>query len=372
MTATSIHIQDFPLWEKMIRENHIVSFDLEITARCNLNCRHCYINLPAGDPSARSRELSLSEIDQLASQAVDQGALWCLLSGGEPLLRPDFEDIYLLLKQKGLLISVFTNATLIQQRHIDLFRRYPPRDIEVTVYGVTPETYENVTRVPGSYAQFRKGLALLESSGVPVRLKAMAIRANLSEMDAIAAFCRQHTKDFYRFDPILHLRYDGDPVRNAEILAQRLTPQEIVDLESGDPDTIRVLTFHCNELIFPEGEDKPDDFLFQCKAGEGSFQIGYDGQFRVCESLHAPGTTCNLRSIPLAEARHNLIPAVMNIRSQKHSFPDTCRQCRIINLCMWCPALAYLETGDMEGQTDYFCRVAHARAAMLFPEKTDG
>jgi hypothetical protein len=91
---------------------------------------------------------------------------------------------------------VFTNATLVREEHIELFRKYPPRDIEVTVYGASPETYERVTRRPGSFAAFSSGLNRLLESGVKVRLKAMALRSNFHELQAIAAFCRARTKDF--------------------------------------------------------------------------------------------------------------------------------------------------------------------------------
>ena len=110
---SAIEIQDLPLWEKMKARNDLFSFDLEITARCNNECRHCYINLPAGDKAAIANEITLAEIDKIANEAVSLGAFWCLITGGEPLLRRDFQEIFLSLKKKGLLVSVFTNATLI-------------------------------------------------------------------------------------------------------------------------------------------------------------------------------------------------------------------------------------------------------------------
>ncbi len=165
-------LNDFSLWKKISGQRIPLSFELEITARCNNNCRHCYINLPANDTDAKNNELSLNEIEKIADQAMDLGSLWCLISGGEPLLRKDFQDIYLMLKKKGYLISIFTNACLITSDHISLFHKYPPRDIEVTVYGITKETYEKVTRKPGSYDLFRKGLDLLIKNNIPVRLKA--------------------------------------------------------------------------------------------------------------------------------------------------------------------------------------------------------
>ena len=104
------------LWDKMKEKRRIISFDLEVTARCNNDCRHCYICLPAGDKAAKECEPIHEEIMNVADQAVDLGALWCLITGGEPLIRDDFEDIYLGLKERGLLVSVFTNACLIDER----------------------------------------------------------------------------------------------------------------------------------------------------------------------------------------------------------------------------------------------------------------
>ena len=122
---------------------------------------------------------------------------------------------------------------------MELFRRYPPRDIEVSVYGATRETYEAVTRRPGSFDAFVRGLDLLLGGGLKVRLKAMALRSNVRELEAISRFCRERTKDYYRFDPLLHLRFDGDPVRNAEIKAERLSPEEVVAVERADAGALR-------------------------------------------------------------------------------------------------------------------------------------
>ena len=136
---------------------------------------------------------------KIADQAVQMGALWCTITGGEPLLRNDFKDIYIGLKRKGLLITVFTNATLIKEDHIELFKKYPPRDIEVTVYGITRETYEAVTRQPGSFQAFTHGLNLLLQNIIKVRLKAMALRSNFKELPQIAQFCRERTKGLFPF-----------------------------------------------------------------------------------------------------------------------------------------------------------------------------
>jgi len=383
LEITSTEIQNIPLWEKTSGKRIPFSFDLEITARCNNNCRHCYINIPAGDKAAKSEELTYAEIESIADQAADLGAIWCLITGGEPLLRPDFGDIYLMLKRKGLLISIFTNATLINEAHISLFKEYPPRDIEVTVYGATQETYERVSRLPGSFSAFRRGLDLLISNNIPVRLKAMAIRSNLHQAEEIAEFCRKYTKDYFRYDPVLHLRYDQDPSRNDEIISERLAPAEIVALEQSDGQRFEAMEKDCDQLIFPTNlnykecevclkkEECPDyekfSRLFHCGAGMGSFSVSYQGIFRLCSSLWAPETVYDLRKGTLRQAWEEHVPKVLGLHTSNKRLLDTCNSCPMVNLCVSCPAHAYLETGSMEGETPYFCTAAKARAQNLKP-----
>jgi radical SAM protein with 4Fe4S-binding SPASM domain len=360
-----IRIQDFKLWDRLTARQAPVSFDLEVTARCHNDCRHCYINVPAGDSSARDKELTLAEIDRIASEAVELGALWCLVTGGEPLLREDFAGIYMTLKRKGLLVSVFTTGNLLRDEHIELLRRYPPRDIEISVYGVTKETYERVTRRPGSFATFERGLDKLLASGVRVRLKAMAMRSNAHELGAIAEFCRARTKDYFRFDPLLHARYDGDAARNAEIRAERLTAEEVVALERGDSERSSAMEKGCDNLILEDPEHLHCDHLFHCGAGNTSFSVSYDGKFRLCSSLSHPDCVYDLRQGTLAEAWRTLVPKVRDMRSRRPEYLERCRSCNISNLCLWCPAHAHLETGELDMPVDYFCDVAHARAAAL-------
>ncbi|MCJ7525554.1 MAG: radical SAM protein [Candidatus Aminicenantes bacterium] len=363
--TSSTTLSQFKIWDQVKGKHIPFSFDLEITARCNNNCRHCYINLPASDARALKSELSIAQISAIADQAVAMGSLWCLITGGEPLLRADFSEIYLLLRNKGLLVSVYTNACLITDKHIALFEKFPPREIEVTVYGITQETYERVTRRPGSYAAFRRGIDLLLRNNIKVRLKAMALRSNTSELPAIAAFCRQHTKDYFRFDPLLHLRFDGNVTQNAEIKTERLEAEEIAALEQADKERFTALENNCDKLIFPTQEHLDCRHLFHCGAGKDSFTVSPEGYFHLCSSLRHPECVADLKKTTLAEAWNNLVPRVRAMTSSDTEFLEKCRACPIVNLCLWCPAHAHLETGRLDGWSDYFCRVAKARAETL-------
>jgi radical SAM protein with 4Fe4S-binding SPASM domain len=104
------------------------------------------------------------------------------------------------------------------------------------------------------------------------------------------------------------------------------------------------------------------DHLFHCGAGNNSFSVSYDGLFRLCSDLWHPDCVYDLREGTLAEAWRSFAPGVRDLRSNRKEFLETCHVCPIVNLCLWCPARAYLETGEMDRPVDYFCQVAHARA----------
>lgn len=107
----------------------------ETNYRCNLNCVHCYVNLPAGDREAQAREMTLPEIERILQELAEAGTLLLAITGGEPLLRPDWWKIYLLAKRMGFLVILFTNATLVTPEVADRFVEFSPYSIEISLYG---------------------------------------------------------------------------------------------------------------------------------------------------------------------------------------------------------------------------------------------
>jgi radical SAM protein with 4Fe4S-binding SPASM domain len=359
-----------PEWEKAQPPRDI---ELELTARCNNACRHCYINLPENDLEAKSKEMSFEEVKRIVDEAVSLGVLGCLVTGGEPLLKEYFSELYLYLKRKGLLVTVFTNATLITEEHVELFRKYPPRKLEISVYGVTRETYERLTRIPGTFDKFMHGLNLLLAAGIRVSLKTMAIRSNFHELQEIGRFCRERAS-YFRFDPWLHLRLDRRLDRNEEILRERLTPEEFVALEKADPERWKELTTDGlmmpgvtpDMLLKPEMmEQQKEAELIRCGAGRGSFSISYDMKFRACSSFTGKDWAYDLRQGTLKEAYFEFIESLRALKSSNPKYIRKCYICALANICLWCPANSYLETGEPDTPVDYFCQVAQARAKAM-------
>jgi MoaA/NifB/PqqE/SkfB family radical SAM enzyme len=126
---------------------------------------HCYVNKPAGSREERERELGLERLKQLVDEMVAEGTLFVLFTGGEVLVRRDFPELYLYARAKGLLVTIFTNGTLVTERIADLFAEHRPEKIEISLYGMTRETYDRVTRVPGSFDKCMDGSGASSSAG---------------------------------------------------------------------------------------------------------------------------------------------------------------------------------------------------------------
>ena len=369
-----LRLSDFYFWKEVEGKRIPLCAEIELTERCNNNCTHCYINLPANDEEARKRELGLDEIRDIVDEAVGLGCLWWLITGGEPLLREDFTDIYLHVKERGLLVTVFTNATLVTPDLVRLFEKYPPRDLEITVYGATRETYERVTRTGDSFEAFRRGISLLQEGNIPLTLKAMALRSNVDELEEIKDFCKLTTKNHFRFDPFLHLRLRPDNKRNREIKGERLRPEEIVEIELGDEERKKgLLKQTCKEKKIGQQMIHSDNgnHLFHCGAGKTSFALDPYGFFKLCSSLSHPDCVYDLRKGSLKEAWEEFVPKVRGKRTDDEQCSKRCLTCPLVNLCMWCPATAYLECGKLDGCVEDFCRLAHARAETLGLRKAD-
>lgn len=355
----TIDMSELPIWEDARRDRALLSIVLELTARCNNDCAHCYINIGAGDKAAQEKELRFKELQPIIDEAIEMGVLWFLLSGGEVLLHPDFLDIYEYIKKKGALVSLFTNASLITKEYIELFKKYPPRDIEVTVYGVTEKIHARVTGRQ-TFAATLQGIDLLLAN-FPVTLKTTVMRSNLEEFDQIKEFCSTKTSQPFRYDPFLQFRLDGDREKNEKIVAQRLRAEEIFAIEQRDPVLQKLLLEKsCGGERGGISSLDPHR-LFRCQVGRNSCCIDYQGRLKLCSALDLKSCTVDLKEHSLRWAWEEVVPKLMKMRSEKPAFIKTCGSCDLHESCSWCPAHAVLETGELDGHLPYFCEIAQKR-----------
>ena len=344
------------LRDKLAGKRVPLAGSLELTFRCNLRCVHCYLG-DARAGLAGKEELSYPEIRGLLDQIVDEGCVWLLLTGGEPLLRPDFLDIYTYAKQKGLLLTLFTNGTLITPQIADYLQEWRPSKIEISLYGRTKETYERVTGVPGSYERCLRGIELLLERGLPLRLKTVAITLNKHEILATKDYAKDLGLSFY-FDPLVNPGLDGEPGPTRF----RLTPEEVLELDLADIERADELRdFHARM----QGRASEPEYTYVCASGIRSFHIDPHGMLSLC--IMSRNGSYDLRRGSFHEGWEEFIP---QIRYQKASDAYACSRCELISLCGQCPGWAQLECGDQESKVEFLCRVAHLRAEAFGPQQS--
>ena len=235
---------------KMIAAGLPLSGTIEVTRRCPLTCAHCYNNLPMGDRGAAQRELSCDEHCRLLDEIADAGCLWLLYTGGEIFARRDFIDIYSYARRRGLLITLFTNGTLITPALADRLVEERPFAIEITLYGRTRETYERLTGIPGSYDRCLRGIRLLQERGLPLSLKTVAVTINKHEVFAMQRFAEEELGLAFKFDAMMNPRLDCSRAP----LGVRLTPEECVSFDVADPKRMDEWTTFGNRALTSTGE----------------------------------------------------------------------------------------------------------------------
>jgi len=324
-----------------------ISGSLELTMRCNLRCEHCYIPVKRR-ATHTERELSLGEVQRILDEITEAGCLWLLLTGGDPLMRRDFLDIYTYARRKGLIVTLFTNGTLLTRRIADHLAEWRPFNIEISLYGATQETYERVTGIPGSYAQCRRGIDLLLERGLPLGLKTSVMTLNQHELGQMQSFASGLGVQF-RFDPILNPALNG----SARPVNLRLSPEEVVTIEKADPDRARLWPekFRNNEVV-PSSERQ----MYLCGAGKQGFHIDAAGRLCLCLASRQP--SYDLLSGSFQEGWEQFLPQEIG-RLYSENFE--CLSCELRRVCAQCPALAELEHGETEKRVEFLCQVAKLR-----------
>jgi len=339
------------------------SLDIELTERCNNNCIHCYINLPVDDP-ARKKELPTEKIKYILTEAASLGCFTVRFTGGEPLLREDFEDIYIFARKLGLKVLLFTNATLITPQIAGLFCHVPPREkIEISVYGMSKKSYEAVTRNPGSFQAAMKGIKLLRDKEIPFVVKAAFLPPNKNELDEFESWASTiHWMDkvpSYSAFFDLRARRDSEE-KNRLIKKLRTPPEEAVQVLSRDRDRyLQEMKQFCTKFMRVSG-----DKLFSCGFGHGGCIDAY-GNFQPCMLLRHPDFVYDLKTGSLREAMTEFFPRLKEMKTQNSDYLARCSCCFLHGLCEQCPGKSWMEYGTLDTPIEYLCQVAHFRAMDL-------
>jgi MoaA/NifB/PqqE/SkfB family radical SAM enzyme len=326
---------------------------LDLTYRCNNNCLHCWLRIPTQAKEGQ-QELSLDEVKHIVDEARKLGCQEWSISGGEPMLRPDFPEIFTYITNKSVYYSLNSNGTLITPEIARLLKRRGNK--MVALYGATADLHDHITRNPGSFEATMRGFAYLKEAGAGFTVQIIPMRDNYHQFDAMVKLA-QSLGPHYRIGAAwLYLSASGSRQRNSAIAHQRLDPREVIQLDQPD-------------LSYEErGADKKkpachrtvsNDFLFsECIANRRAFHVDPYGQMTFCSFIKDPSLRYNLRTGTFQEAWDDFIPSLAERVRGGAEYLENCAVCELRTDCRWCGAYGYLEHGRHGAKVEYLCRVA--------------
>lgn len=346
--------QEAMLWHA--RENRIpYKATFELTPRCSMKCRMCYMRLDPPQIRAQGRELTAEEWIRLGRMAFDAGTVDLLITGGEPMLRPDFSEIYTALSDMGFLLRVFTNATLVKPDIMDMLRERPPQGIEITLYGASEETYHRIGGWDRGYTNAVRAIEELVTFVPSLKLKTTLVGDNADDFPAMLTFANGLG---------LSLDVTTQPfpaIRGACSTARedRLSVQELVDFY--EKNKIQRVAADC---AAPDPNERASLF---CDAGLNTYAIQWNGDMVACNVDDDPSRPVGR---PLEEGFDAAWEKLKEFRCSK-PLPEPCKTCPIFAECGCCAVHHRVESGSYDVPSRYVCDFARRMAAeATLPEET--
>lgn len=333
------------------KEHYPWSGQLELTHRCSLNCIHCYCK------GSEDKELTTAEWKKILDVIQKEGCIWLTFTGGDPLIREDFLELYSYAKSKGFIITLFTNGYSLTKEIINYLAEFPPLSVEITLNGITKETYEAITQVRDSFSTVIKNIKLLLKSKVKLILKSNCLKQNKDEIAGIKGWAEKllgspgQNKYRFKYDPMIYPRVDGDKTP----CLYRLSFEELVELRKQDPDIWKEYQkgLHAG---FPDF-NRERSFIYRCDSWMQQFFINPYGRLKFC--VFSDKFSIDLKTTAFKQGFYRWPAQILN---QQFKTNSKCRDCALRPICYHCPARAYLETGDEEAPVPYYCQLAEETA----------
>lgn len=336
-----------------------ISTTFELTSACNFSCKMCYIHNSDCNKN-RQYELSADRWIEIAGQARDAGVMFVLLTGGEPLLREDFCEIYERISGMGFVISLNSNLSLLNEKHIESFRKYPPNRINASLYGMSGETYRDLCGAD-AYEKVIENLGKLRETGIPVKVNSSITPRNLCDSKKIYDFCLRENliqKPAFYMYPSARLGCDNERLRPEEIAESRvkfdlfsLSKEQFIDRAERVEKGV--------EYIENSGciDTESEGTAIRCRAGTTSSWIDWRGNMTFCGMVPA-NPECNVLKKGFKACWEETKAAAKEV-----TLPAKCTNCSYKFICNVCAAACYCETGAFDKAPEFICRASELTAA---------
>ncbi len=304
----------------------------ELTYKCNEKCIHCYIC----DDEAT---ITLSKYLELVDELKEMQVLYLSFTGGEPLLRKEFVELYEYAHSLGFALDLYTNATLISERYIHLFSSCKPRCIYISLYSINSHVHDKITRISGSFAKTISSINSLVKNNINIILNIPIMTANYRDIIDIVKYADAN-KIKYKLSFNITPKNNGD---NSPTALQCYDDHELKRI-------LKQINYNSNEC--PEVND------FVCGAGLSSVTINPLGEVKACVGL--PIKVGSIFETTIEDIWNNS-PMLANIRNIKWIDCKDCYHCDMKQHCNHCMGMSYFETNDIKSRNRSDCYIARMK-----------
>jgi len=321
-----------------------------ITNRCNLLCDHCYM---AADGHALPDQLTDEETIDIVRRMGEAGVPVVFLSGGEPMMRPNFWEILAEVNAQGVRPTISTNCTMIDEASAKRLATYGVRWIATSMYGPA-EFHDAMVGVPGTHARVVAAIKALRAEGIGVVLKSALSQSTWPYIFDII----QMAKDLdcgmiYICDLITAGRSEGEDDARVSVEQWRELADYIVR-DMLDPEmkfeydigAIPSVIPYIAEQFIAHGVDVSKGLerlktISACPVGKGHMNLNSEGGVMPCQFAQ-DWVVGNIREMSFAEATEALYQLDLQ-ESEGQCAPEACEYSRI---CRGCRAKAWQRTGN--------------------------
>ena len=348
------------LYRKATAAGVPLSGTFELTPVCNMDCKMCYVRLSRQSQEAIAPLATADQWLELARKAKNEGMLYLLLTGGEPFLHQQFRQILEGLHRMGLILTVNSNGTMIDETVVGWLKNCPPVRINISLYGASDETYARLCGNSKGFTQVTNAIRLLRDAGISVKLNCSLTPYNAGDLPEMVEFSKQNDLILqvatYMFPPV---RKDGTMTGKND----RFSPEDAAYyMAYADYLTLGPERFAAQKESLPVLSD-PDDYCsdlgdgVRCRAGRCSFWITWQGNMTPCGMFPTAGSP-NVFAMPFADSWEQVKREIAKIR-----LPGQCAGCGAKDVCHACAAMVITESGCFDKLPRYRCDMIHAYKA---------
>ena len=318
----------------------------EVTAACNLLCKHCHARGGKPWPDELNTEQAKLVIKSL-SEVPEFRML--VFTGGEPLVRKDIFELTSYATELGFSVVMATNATLINKKIARKLKENGVLGIAASIDSVNPKQHDEYRGVPNAFKLAIQGIKNAAEEGLYIQINITLSKRNLSQLEDLLKLADKLNSDAV-------LLYQLIPVgRGSELMKETLTAKEFLSVIKrlkkiqgeiktvvapvGLPEYYAYL-YGTSNRIFPESLNGS---YHGCIAGRGMFYIKPNGDVWPCAFI--PVSAGNLLKQSALEIWRKSY--VFNVLRDRNNLKGYCHECKYRDVCGGCRARALAYTGDL-------------------------